>query len=340
MKIDKLSSTDAFVAIDFDDASGAVGIVRQAKKILTGGAELLARSTTYGFASFGHQRGGASAGINAIGDGRDEAVTAFATELAPRIASGELSLDGGKGIEDGEISQLEEGDTRTHTDGPLTSRLIGRGAITAATTQMGDLAGRRIGIEGFDLAGLEAGRAAIEVGASITSVATPAGAAARPEGFGIDELEAAWTEHGMDCVSSLAGGEAAPFWKGLVAPVDILMPGSKTGVVTHTTTVHDDLAALVPIGPVPYSTKALATLARADVTVLPDFITTAGAIFAWTAEPSESDDQLAQRSSEAIAGVIEEIKNADDSPVLAACLRAEAFLATWRAELPYGRPMA
>jgi hypothetical protein len=61
----KLGATDAFVVFDLDGASRSVGPTRLAPKILVDGAELLARSATYLFASFGHQVGGASAGINA-----------------------------------------------------------------------------------------------------------------------------------------------------------------------------------------------------------------------------------------------------------------------------------
>ena len=67
VKIHKLESTDAFIAFDLDDAP-SVGITRLARKVLQDGAQLLARSTTYSFASFGIQMGGGSAGINAAGD--------------------------------------------------------------------------------------------------------------------------------------------------------------------------------------------------------------------------------------------------------------------------------
>ena len=52
MPIQKLTSTDGFIAFDLDGAP-AVGVVRLAPKVLRDGAELLARSTTYAAASFG-----------------------------------------------------------------------------------------------------------------------------------------------------------------------------------------------------------------------------------------------------------------------------------------------
>ena len=87
MRFQKLTSTDGFIAFDLDDAP-AVGIVRMAPKVLRDGAELLARSTTYAAASFGLQVGGASAGINAKPEGRDEALAAFTEEVEELVASG------------------------------------------------------------------------------------------------------------------------------------------------------------------------------------------------------------------------------------------------------------
>ena len=50
MKIQKLESINAFVAVDLEDVAGR-GTVRASKKILQGGAKDLARSITYGLAS-------------------------------------------------------------------------------------------------------------------------------------------------------------------------------------------------------------------------------------------------------------------------------------------------
>src|SRR3546814_19299921 len=70
MPIQKLTSTDGFIAFDLDGAP-AVGVVRLAPKVLRDGAELLARSTTYAAASFGLNVGGGPAGLNAKPEGRD-----------------------------------------------------------------------------------------------------------------------------------------------------------------------------------------------------------------------------------------------------------------------------
>ena len=88
MRIQKLESTDAFVVWDLEGAERSVGIARLAPKILQEGAEMLARSVTYSFAAFGVKAAGASAGINAKPEGRDDAVKAFVTELEPLAGNG------------------------------------------------------------------------------------------------------------------------------------------------------------------------------------------------------------------------------------------------------------
>lgn len=98
VKMTKLTATDAFVVVDLPDAASATGVVRCARKILPDGATNLARAVTYAYASFGIARSGASAGINAEGEGRDAAVAAFVDEVAPQVADGSLTLTPGKGV--------------------------------------------------------------------------------------------------------------------------------------------------------------------------------------------------------------------------------------------------
>ena len=81
MRIRKLSTTNAFVAIDLDGATGR-GVVRMAPKVLQGGAKNLARSMTYSLACLGRQETGVSAGISATPEESDAALAAFVQEVA------------------------------------------------------------------------------------------------------------------------------------------------------------------------------------------------------------------------------------------------------------------
>lgn len=124
VQVRKLDTTDAFYVLDLDSAPRSVGVVRLAPKVLVDGAELLARATTYAFATFGMQAGGASAGINAKPEGRDKAVTAFCEAVAPLVAEGRLHLSPGTGVDADELAPLG--------CDPLDDGLAARGAAVAA----------------------------------------------------------------------------------------------------------------------------------------------------------------------------------------------------------------
>jgi glutamate dehydrogenase/leucine dehydrogenase len=140
VKVQRLSSTDGFIVWDLDAAATAAGVVRLAPKVLQDGALLLARTTTYAFASFGLEgHGGASAAINAKPEDRDVAVAAFLDEVAPLAESGQLRLAPGLGVTADELSRL--GWTAPDPE------LLGAGAI-AASAALGSLGERTAAVVG------------------------------------------------------------------------------------------------------------------------------------------------------------------------------------------------
>src|SRR5687767_10030725 len=127
MELHKLTSTDAFIAFDLGDAP-AVGVVRQAPKVLRDGAELLARSTTYAAASFGLPVGGGSAGINAKPDGRAAALAAFLEEVAPLVESGRWLPGPGVGVSADDLAALPHAEARASAFDPV---IAGESAVAA-----------------------------------------------------------------------------------------------------------------------------------------------------------------------------------------------------------------
>jgi glutamate dehydrogenase/leucine dehydrogenase len=142
--VHKLESTDGFIVFDLGDAP-AVGVVRQAPKVLRDGAELLARSTTYAAASFGLAIGGGSAGINAKPDDRDAAVAAFLEEVAELVSSGRWLPGPGVGVRADELSALDRADERAQAFDQTTA---GESAVAAALGALGSLDGKRVAIVG------------------------------------------------------------------------------------------------------------------------------------------------------------------------------------------------
>ena len=272
MRILKLETVDAFVAVDLEGAPGQ-GIVRLAPRVLQGGARDLARSVTYALASLDRQETGVSAGISAPPEGRDAAMAAFVAEVASWDAV--FSLSAGKGVTDRDLGVAAD---------PAAGALLAAGAVAA-------------------------GLAAVP-GASTAVVEGASGAAL------VEELSA----RGIEVVAS-----DDPF--GAVA--DLLFCGSKVGIVDHEVADRLAVGAVVPIGPLPITTRAVAHCQRRGITALPDFVTTAGPLIG-------NVDEVREVVAAIVAGIIDH----DDSPIIGACVRAEGFLSTWQDDLPFGRPMA
>ena len=152
--IQKLTSTDGFIAFDLDDAPAA-GVTRSAPKILVDGASLLARSLTYRFATFERQVGGASAGVNAAPDDRAAALAAFVAEVEPLVRDGRLADRPGQGRH----RRRPRAAARPPIPGPdayarpprRAHRPRRRGGRRTPPSR--GLAGRRVAIEGFDASG-------------------------------------------------------------------------------------------------------------------------------------------------------------------------------------------
>ena len=287
MELHKLTSTDAFIVFDLGEAP-AVGVVRQAPKVLRDGAELLARSTTYAAASFGLTLGGGSAGINAKPDDREAAVVAFLEQVAPLVESGRWLPGPGVGISADDLAALPRGEDRAAAFDPVAA---GESAVAAALGALGSLNGTQLAIVG---SGPVADAAAASVGVN--------------------------------------GG--ALFEQGSFdAPCDALLVAGKAGVLEHDLAATVKARVVVPLTPAPVTARALAVLGRAGVVVVPDFLSTAAPLLA-AVDPDGGDAMT--RVHDAVAALAGEATNL----WMAAVERAEAHLATWQDELPFGRPLA
>ena len=121
---------------------------------------------------------------------------------------------------------------------------------------------------------------------------------------------------------------------------DVLFAGSKMGAIDHTVAEQINVNTLVPYSPIPVTARALAILGRAGTTVVPDFIATAGPLFAWWPSGDPTPEAITADAAAKITASLEEIADHPDGLFLAAAYRAESFLATWQDSLPFGRPLA
>lgn len=277
---------------DLDDAP-SVGVTRLARKILRDGAELLARSTTYAFASFELRMGGASAGINADGDERDPAVASFVDEVKDLVSTGRWATDPGLGLTEADLAPLRIADTRPQElwrDG-FAGTLTARGAVAAASA-----------VRGGGIAGV---RCAIAGGGPLVV-----------EARGILEAEGATVVDG-----------------GIDADCHVLFLAGKAGMLDHDTAATVRATTVVPLTPVPVTARAHAVLSQHGVVHVPDFLATAAPLL--HAHAVDAADPVGR-----VAEVVGELAVAGPGLWMAAVERAEAFLRTWRDELPFGRPLA
>jgi glutamate dehydrogenase/leucine dehydrogenase len=300
MKVDSLTSTDGFVVVDLDDATTSVGVVRLAPKVLRDGAELLARSVTYSFALFGVAGHG---GASAAINAKPESRDDAVAAFVDEIRPR---------TESGALVLAPALGVAADDLAPLgvkepDAALTAEGALAAAE---GTLA--RTGHEGTEnTPAVREGRMLGGRTAAVVGSGPVADAAAA-------QLTAAG--------ASLADGR-------FDATCDVLFVAGKAGVLDHATADVVQASLVVPLTPVPVTARAFAMLSRAGRVVVPDFLSVAAPLLA--AHDADGGDAV-QRIRDAPA----ELAEAGTGMWLAAVERAEANLATWTRESPFGRPLA
>jgi glutamate dehydrogenase (NAD(P)+) len=335
VKIDKLTSTNAFVVTDLDGASQAAGVVRAAPKVLQGSTKAMARTMTYAFAVRELQISGAAAGISAEADTRDEAIAAFVEELAPRVEDGSLVLDPGNGVSAEALSALADPRDPVRNedvDGlSLHAHLEALGPIVAAEAALGGLDGRTAAVESSPVSGRMVAEL-VRRGVTVVAFGDAKGAAVDPGGLDTDALIAGAP---LDQVTT----DVQPAMALLAAEASVLFCGSRQGLIDGTVAETTGASLIVPTGSHALGAKGLAVLRRREVVALADFVTASASTYAgWPAGTAT----VAAVIADATAGITELVTDSlghAEGPVLGACYRAEAYLGTWQDSLPFGRPL-
>ena len=138
MPLKKLANANAFVVRDLDNDAPAIGSIRSAAKVLQDPAKDLARVQTYQCAALNMKYQGASVGVSAAPEARDEAMAAVAEELLPEVRTGSLMFDPGMGISLAHLGSLAAADVRNDArtrdiEGTLSTVHLGAlGAVVCA----------------------------------------------------------------------------------------------------------------------------------------------------------------------------------------------------------------
>ena len=268
MKTVRLTSAKGFLLLDLDDAPASVGLARSAPSILQSGAVSMARSVTYSFASFAIEAGGAQLAVNAKPDERPAAIVAALEQIGPDLEAGKVLLDLGRGFGPDDLAAARAGDPRPawlweEWRGVSTADyLVAAGACAAVAAAGHPVEGHRVAIEGFGLVGLALARLVADRGGSVVSVGTGAGTVSEPGGLDVSALGEAWAASGEGLVKSLGPD---PDRRGRCsAPTPTCSSSARRpGRSPDEGAEQVQAGAVVPIAPVPFTTKALITLQRA-----------------------------------------------------------------------------
>lgn len=274
---------------------------------------------TYRFALFSIQRGGLAAGINA-GDDPATAVDGFLREVDDHVSSGQWRFFAASGLAENSDEALA---------GAIDRRAEAAGIIAAAATAHGrDLTDATVVIDRLDSASPEFLQALGEAGARIVAVGTSRGT------LRAERLDPAQLQSSSDPETLL---ELGTFYDrpALEVEADVAFIGAKTGVVDHTNADAITAGLVVPIGLLPFTTKAAVMLQRRNVTLLPDFLSLAGGSL--VTDGTATDPAMAATQVAEVTELI--VADGNQLPSVSAALRAEAFLSTWH-EPVFGRPFA
>lgn len=342
METRTLESTPGFVIVDLPEAASSVGPTRIGAKLIAGNAVMYARAVTYAFAALEIPKGGATVGLRSEPAAAAAAIAALATELEADLSAQRLLTWPGSRLSGADLEPVTRHDGRSpmrdlQRDGvSFGDELVALGASVGADSQLGGLEGSTVAIEGFGPVGVALAREVEAAGGRVGRVATAAGTVSGP--FTAAELAEAWTAHGEALVSEL--GQAGKPWEVFRGDgIDVAFIGSAPGVLSGQGAASLAGTPVVPIGPAPVSSKALAVLRKAGTPVLPDFVTTAGPILSWWPDEGASPESVRSAATATVTAVLAETADDPEGPYLGACRRAEAFMRTWVTELPFGRPL-
>ena len=348
--VQRLTTVDAFVAFDFDDAPVSAGGTRLAPDVDEREVALLARAMTYKFAVLGAEVGGAKGGVRADptdAGGRAAALARYCEEIGPLVRSGRFLTGPDLGTSEADFAPLRDpsqppSPMSGRIDGvPVEDLLTGFGVVAAAEGALGSLEGRTVAVEGFGKVGGGVARHAAARGARVVAVSTAHGCIHDPGGLDVGALWEARTEHGDRFVEHL-GAPVDPPAALFDAEADVVVPGARTGVIDAQRAATMRAVAVVPAANVPYTGAGLATLRARGIAAHADFVCNAGAVIGYRSPRRSSIEEIFASTERRIAGLVAEAAAHPDGPFAGACAVAEGFLRGWRGEggMPPGPPLA
>ena len=279
---------EAFLAIDSITNETSSGGVRISDDIRLEEICTLAREMTYKYSLFRLPRGGAKMGIRLsdelAADERERALREIGHKLGPIIRQGIYYPGMDMNCGPAELRAIYAGagfDIGEPTDTSLFTALGVENAIEACYEQSGATGVLTIAIEGFGrVAGHLAQRLAPER-YRIVALSTLCGAVKNSNGFEGRELAAQRGKAG-DRVVQRIDGEQMPIKDVLIESVDVLLPSTRTWVITPAVADRIQAKTIIPIANAPYAEGVAARLHERGVLCLPGYLVNGGGVFGST----------------------------------------------------------
>jgi glutamate dehydrogenase/leucine dehydrogenase len=349
-EIIELNSVPGFVVFDLAGAPVSAGGTRLAPDVSAAEVALLARAMTYKYAALGTQVGGAKAGVRgdpADAAGRARLMARFCAEVRPLSDAGRFLTGPDMGTAEEDFAPLREqraapGAMAAVVGGvPFEDLLTGYGVAVAADTALRvrwgwGWEGRSVAIEGFGKVGGGVAREVIRRGGRVAAVSTLAGSIADPLGVDIGLLLALRSAHGDACVAHYGLPVAPPGHLFTAVDVDVIVPGTRPGVITGQTagSLPRSVRVIAPAANAPYTEAGAGVLRGRDILALPDFVCNAGAVLGYRSPGDATPEQVLTAAGATIAEVITAVMDHQGGPLAGALAQAQEFLRSWWGEPP------
>lgn len=352
-RVVELTSVPGWIVFDLPGARRSAGGTRLAPGVSAKEVALLARAMTYKFAALGDRLGGAKAGIAADPAdrvARSALMASYCAEIAPLASRGEFLTGPDMGTFEDDFAPLRAENAAPSAinavvDGlPFEDVLTGYGVAVAAEAALAGAAGpagagwdgRGVAIEGFGKVG---GGVALEVvsrGGRVVAVSTIAGCLTDPAGLDVPRLLALRREHGDGCVREYVGGEVGPAARLFTVAADVLVPGTRPGVLDAAVAaaLPPSVRVVAPAANVPYTEAGAAVLRERGILALPDFVCNAGAVIAYRSARDASTGEVLADVEGRVTALITAALAHPDGPYAGACAAAADFLRSWWGDPP------
>lgn len=297
---------EGFVVVDSIVDARSSGGVRITDDLAVDEVRALAREMTHKYSLFHLPRGGAKAGLRLSsaleGPARLAALEDFGRRVAPILRNGIYNPGMDMNCGPDQLRAIYRGagiGLGGMTDTSLYTALTVHHSLRAVADRMaGTERPLTLAVEGFGSVARHLARRLDPTEFRIVALATIEGGVRNVEGFDLDELVRSKEEHGDRLVHELSGETIAPA-EVLTTEADIVLPSSRTWVISREIAERMRTRAVVPISNVPFAEGTVDLLHERGLLLLPGFVSNVGGVLASSLHDLGIDDDEVESLTEA-----------------------------------------